>query len=436
VDLADRIWKRADALSLETARTERLRALILAVLFSTAAVLFMLVSSLLPEAYLRILRSNELRQSIVVLFLAVAAYEFAISFGFRFLSRMGRRLPEPARYLNTVVEITVPSVGIYLFSDAVHSSLALVSPFYAMYFLFIIVSTLRLSVALSLLSGALAAAEYLALGLYLTVTSETNEAIALLNAPGLLFARSMLLLGGGVAAAVIARQIKRRIGRMLRSMDERTALIQLFGQQVSEPVANELLRHPDHARGVTRELTVMFVDIRDFTPFAERHSAEEVVEYLNRLFDRMIAVIDRHGGIINQFLGDGFMTTFGAPVPMDDHARRAILAAVELDDIVARMSRDGEIPSTRIGIGLHSGEAVTGNIGAASRRQYSITGAAVIIASRIEQLNKEYASSVLASAETWRRAGLEDNDHWDAVVSLGAVRVKGWADDIEVFRLR
>jgi adenylate cyclase len=212
----------------------------------------------------------------------------------------------------------------------------------------------------------------------------------------------MLLLGGGVAAAVIARQIKRRIGRMLRSMAERTALIQLFGQQVSEPVANELLRHPDHARGVTRELTVMFVDIRDFTPFAERHSAEEVVEYLNRLFDRMIAVIDRHGGIINQFLGDGFMTTFGAPVPMEDHARRAILAAVELDDIVARMSRDGEIPPTRIGIGLHSGEAVTGNIGAASRRQYSITGAAVIIASRIEQLNKEYASSVLASAETWR----------------------------------
>jgi len=150
----------------------------------------------------------------------------------------------------------------------------------------------------------------------------------------------------------------------------------------------------------------------------EHRTPEEIVALQNEVFGTAVEVINRHHGVINQFLGDGFMATFGAPISTGNDCQNALAAAREL---IARVK-------VKVGIGLHAGDAVTGNVGSAERKQYSVTGNVVILASRIEQLNKEYDSQVLASHEVLERAG-------EQAAPLGAVRVKGHEQPIEIFRV-
>jgi adenylate cyclase len=149
------------------------------------------------------------------------------------------------------------------------------------------------------------------------------------------------------------------------------------------------------------------------------------------VFGEAIDVVNRHRGIINQFLGDGFMATFGAPLATGDDCRNALAAARELVARVAELSASGRIPSTRIGVGMHAGEAVTGNVGSALRKQYSITGNVVILASRIEQLNKKYDSQILVSGEVLKAGG----DQAGGAVPLGPIRLRGRDEPIELYRL-
>jgi adenylate cyclase len=139
------------------------------------------------------------------------------------------------------------------------------------------------------------------------------------------------------------------------------------------------------------------LDIRDFTRFSEERRPEEVIDYLNVLYSRFIEIVGRHNGIINKFLGDGFMAVFGAPVSDGRDVSNAVHAALEILDCVEEMNRKGEIAPTRIGMGLHAGSAVTGNVGSDERKEYTIIGDTVNLASRIEQLNKEYGSSLLVT---------------------------------------
>jgi adenylate cyclase len=329
------------------------------------------------------------------------------------------------------VEITLPGVGILLVGQAVHPVHALLSPMIALYFIFIIVSVLRLSAGLSLFTGVLAAAQYCALVLYVLSTSDTSSVDPVFASPLFYASRCVLLLAAGEAAAIITRLLRRRIAGMLHAAEEKRQVIQLFGQQVSEPVAEELLNHPEHAEGVLRTVTVLFLDIREFTPLVGSRPPREVVRYLNTVFGTLIPIVDRNGGIVNQFLGDGFMATFGAPVANEAHARDAVNAALAMHSAIERLNSRGAIPYTRIGIGVHTGEAVTGNIGAAGRRQYSVTGSAVILASRIEQLNKTYNSSVLISGSTWSRI-----EHQSLFTeSLGTAILKGCSDPVVIYKL-
>src|SRR5690606_31524116 len=112
-------------------------------------------------------------------------------------------------------------------------------------------------------------------------------------------------------------------------------------------------------------------------------------------------------GVINQFLGDGFMATFGAPVSEGNIPQNAVRASMEIIEKVKQENNAGNIPETKIGIGLHYGEAVIGNIGSAVRKQYSITGNVVIMASRIEQLNKRWHSQLIISNEVFNELDAE-----------------------------
>ncbi|MFC2130878.1 tetratricopeptide repeat protein [Bacteroidota bacterium] len=214
-------------------------------------------------------------------------------------------------------------------------------------------------------------------------------------------------------------------------IENRKRVINLFGQQVSQEIVDELLNDTSAEATKKKFVCIMFLDIRGFTPLMENKEPEEIIEYQNKVFGFMIEIINRHHGIINQFLGDGYMATFGAPISKGNDCQNAVNAATEIIKMVNRKSFSGDIPSTRIGIGLHAGNVVAGNVGTSVRKQYSITGNTVILASRIEQLNKDYDTQLLISKEVYDNI----NFGFENFIELGPSNVKGRENPIIIYKL-
>lgn len=221
------------------------------------------------------------------------------------------------------------------------------------------------------------------------------------------------------------------IRRMIIALSDRDRAIAMFGQHVSPKVAERLLREQDGGASELRHVCVLFLDIRDFTRFSESRSPSEVVMFLNTLFDPLVAVVDRHGGTINKFLGDGFLAIFGAPLSDGKHCEAAVHAALALVQEVDSLVNTKMIPPTRIGIGLHAGEVVVGSVGSHLRREYTVIGDAVNLTSRIEQLTKSLGAQVLASDAVV--AQLADTEsRYD---KLASVQVKGREAPVQVYKL-
>ncbi len=184
--------------------------------------------------------------------------------------------------------------------------------------------------------------------------------------------------------------------RMAAGLEERERLREAFGTYVDSEVAEHILREGTALEGEEVEVTAMFVDIRDFTGFAERESAPVVVSTLNALFEELVPVVHGHGGHIDKFVGDGFLAVFGAPRRMDDHADQGLAAAIEIAKRVDQ--RLGERLS--IGIGLNSGKVVAGNVGGDGRYDFSVIGDVINVASRVEAATRDTGDAILVSEHT------------------------------------
>jgi adenylate cyclase len=158
------------------------------------------------------------------------------------------------------------------------------------------------------------------------------------------------------------------------------------------------------------EVTVLFSDLRDFTTLSERLDTHDIVKLLNQYFEHMVHLVFEHGGTLDKYIGDGMMAYFGAPLATPNHAERAVQCALAMKaalvDINVRRAALGE-PLLRMGVGLHTGMAVIGSIGAPHRREYTAIGDTVNLAARIEQLTKVHNEDILLSSETRDRAGTE-----------------------------
>ncbi len=204
----------------------------------------------------------------------------------------------------------------------------------------------------------------------------------------------------------------------------------LLDQQVGPRVAEQLMVAKDKKDVQKKFVCVMFLDIRGFTPFVEKKKPEEIIAYQNAVFGFMIDIIDKHHGIINQFLGDGFMATFGVSDNSDNVCQDAVDAAEEILKELNSKIEMGEVAKTEVGIGLHAGDVVAGNVGTDLRQQYSVTGNTVILASRIEQLNKEHNSQLIISEEV--------HDHLTrpaAEADFISVQVKGRKQPIKIMKV-
>jgi class 3 adenylate cyclase len=190
--------------------------------------------------------------------------------------------------------------------------------------------------------------------------------------------------------------LARSFNEMMTGLEEREALREAFGSYVDPDVADRVLAEGQTLEGEDVELTVMFVDMCNFTAFAERASARETVALLNELFGLVVPILARHGGHANKFIGDGVMAVFGAPNRLPDHARRAVDAAREIADAVDE--HFGE--RLRIGIGINSGPASVGSVGGGGRLEFSVIGDTVNVAARVEQLTRETGDTVLLTEAT------------------------------------
>jgi class 3 adenylate cyclase len=185
--------------------------------------------------------------------------------------------------------------------------------------------------------------------------------------------------------------------RMQAGLAERQRLQAAFGTYVDPVLAVRLLEQGVVVfSGERREVTVMFVDVRDFTPFAEANSAEDTVARLNALFEIVVPAVVDAGGHVNKFLGDGAMAVFGAPNDLPGHADIAVSAAVLIHRLVAKRF-GGEL---RVGVGINTGLVIAGTIGGGSKLEFTLIGDTVNVAARVEQFTKTTGDGILLTHQT------------------------------------
>jgi class 3 adenylate cyclase len=191
-------------------------------------------------------------------------------------------------------------------------------------------------------------------------------------------------------------QLSRAFNEAIAGLGERDLLQEAFGAYVDPDVAERVLEEGTALQGEEVEVTILFLDIRDFTGFAERATPREVVDQLNAFFDVVVPVLTAHGGHANKFVGDGLLGLFGAPDQRDDHADRAVAAALEISRVVAEHF-DGRV---RIGIGVNSGPVVAGTIGGGGRVEFTVIGDPVNTAARVEEVTRVTGDDVLITEAT------------------------------------
>jgi len=419
-----------DDLSFEVLKSERIRAYalmcILSALFSFSVILGILPPALNP---IRRLTGERFPFAATAIFYGLAFfYELAVHTLVNKAIQKRRHVPDFARYGNALAETSMPTIMLVLLASALGPEIALNSPLTMVYFLFIALSTLRLAAPLSIFTGVAAGLEFMGIALYYLARHLGPETFFTSAWP--MLAKSVIMVGAGVVCGFVGVQTRHRIAALLESLTEKHRVVGMFGKYVSPAVAEQLLQQHVGDAGEVRQVTIMFLDIRNFTAFAEHRTPTEVVEYLNTLFRAMIALIDANHGIVNKFLGDGFMACFGAPLSNGRDTQNAVRAAVEIAAAVERLSAAGDIPPTRIGIGLHAGLAVTGSVGSDERKEYTVIGDTVNLASRVEQLNKQYESILLVTDTVWQ---VVKDDY--PCRPLDSVIVKGRQDPVAIYAL-
>lgn len=243
----------------------------------------------------------------------------------------------------------------------------------------------------------------------------------------------LLVFANGI---VYSHAVEERYAKRIRAM---------FSSYVTERVVNELIRNPGMAKlgGERKEVTILFSDIRGFTSFSESYPPEEVVLTLNEYLGAMTEIIFKWEGTLDKFMGDAILTFWGAPMKQEDHAERAIKCSLEmlkkLNELQAGWQAEGR-PMLSAGIGINTGEALVGNIGAEGRKMdYTVIGDHVNLASRIETLTRKFNVDILATEFTMNkiRSAIEAGRIWRIEArGLERVVVKGKEKAVGIYQVK
>jgi len=221
---------------------------------------------------------------------------------------------------------------------------------------------------------------------------------------------------------------------LVRSRAARRRVQEMFGRYLAPQVVSRLLAHEDEAAagGTRRTITVLFSDIRGFTTWSEGRKPEQVVAQLNEYLSAMADVVAEHGGYVDKFIGDAVMALWGVPLPRPDHAGAALAAAREMLRRLEQLNQDWRargLEPFRIGVGLHSGEALVGNLGSNRKADYTAIGDTVNTASRLEGMTKQLGHVLVISEECVEAMPHPPRD----LTCLGTVAIRGRDAGIVVF---
>jgi adenylate cyclase len=414
------------ALTREILVTERLRiqaVLATILLFGVALTVMHLI---FPESMERIWRGQFQLWKFYVVAVPLVIFELTVFWLLQRRIALNRDVPVLRRYLSALIETSLPTIALAIQMNAMGPERALGFAAPLAYFMFIILSTLRLDFWLSAFTGLVAAVELFAMAMLYHPEAFAEAA----QEPGYNIVRSILLVAGGVLAGAVGVQLRRQFEASIAASSARDRVTNLFGQHVSPQVVERLLAAGAGVTSEVRHVAIMFVDFRNFTAAARVRTPQQVVGRLDGVFAVLVDILDRHHGIVNKFLGDGFLALFGAPIEDADAARRAVEAAREMLEAMAKNNAGNEW-QLRIGIGIHMGNVVAGNVGSPRRKEYTVIGDTVNFAARLESLNKDFGSQLLISADVRDALAEACGD----AVSLGAVPVKGYDQPQTVWKL-
>lgn len=221
---------------------------------------------------------------------------------------------------------------------------------------------------------------------------------------------------------------------MMAGLEEREFIKDLFGKYVAPEVRDEILSGRIPLDGERRRATVLFADLRGFTAYVEAHPPEEVIHGMRSYFSAMDQAVRAHGGLVLQYVGDEVEAVFGVPLPLEDHAQRAVAASLLMRQALKRLNRQREsagLAPFSHGVGIHTGEVLAGNMGSETRLSYALIGDTVNLASRIQDLTKRFGCDVLASAET-----VAEVQGRFVTEAKPPVQVKGYSRPIQVYAVR
>jgi adenylate cyclase len=225
----------------------------------------------------------------------------------------------------------------------------------------------------------------------------------------------------------------RAFNQMAIGLGERQLIRETFGKYVSPEIRDKILSGDIPLDGERREATLLFSDLRGFTPYVEQNEPEEVIKSMRDYFTAMQAAISRHGGLVLQYIGDEIEAVFGVPLAVEDHAERAVRAALDMREALAMLNHTREkagLEPLRHGIGIYTGDVLAGNTGSEDRLSYTLIGSTVNLASRIQGMTKEVGWDVLAHEGTLQRL----KESFD-VTKENPRSAKGYSKPITVYRV-
>lgn len=425
----------SQVLSKELSQAEGVKSAAMSLFFALATLNGLVFALRLPA---ELLRPGVYRLQLYGLSLAGgigAVVELLMWLSIRRRTRRGMGVPLWRGWALTAMECLLPTSTLFGISMFAATPNPLGAPGVLVYAVVLITTALSLNPRRSLFAGALSAGSYLGLALWFT----GHEQVVLPQAElAVHTSRTCIILLTAGAAALVTQQLRRRIEHSVRAVEERNRVVDIFGRYLSDEVVEVLLHKPDglDLGGQLRPVSILLTDLRGFSSLSDRLPPARVVSLINHYLGAMTAVIQSHGGTIDEFIGDAILVIFGAPLSQPDHAERAVRCALAMQLAMApvnRWNRQHALPAIEMGIGIHSGDVVVGNIGSAQRQKYGVVGSAVNLAARIESYT--VGGQVLLSADTAAllgaglRVGQELHIHpKGAAQPMRILDVKGYAE--------